>query len=339
MGADKFIDRIAEVPLYAANLVDRIDESVEMSPFLGMEIDDKVLNDPFWHKVHRLALATFISFIMEVPVTLIAICLANMSRIGRKGMVVFTSFMTSILCITAFVLCFIPPVSSTVIMSVALVGRLFSAAGFVVLYLFTAELFPTSVRSGAMGVLSMNARIAGILAPLVAGLLDPKMPGLTLLLCGIFSFASAILAAVTLPETIGKPMFNQISSLQEFYRREGLAPSLRVCPCFPCLPKHTPFNTKDDISLNFMVASTTDEVDSEIYSIENSSAAVSPDVASERRGLESRARDVGRKINATAKEALEKIAPKKSSKNRDQYQRFEEENVNDQGDSVFDHDE
>ena len=46
-------------------------------------------------------------------------------------------------------------------------GRFGTSAAFTVSYIYTAELFPTVVRSTAMGCTSVSARAGGIVAPIV----------------------------------------------------------------------------------------------------------------------------------------------------------------------------
>lgn len=47
----------------------------------------------------------------------------------------------------------------------ALIGKCFITCAFAIIYVFTSELFPTSVRSTVLGLCSMWARIGGMLAP------------------------------------------------------------------------------------------------------------------------------------------------------------------------------
>ena len=49
----------------------------------------------------------------------------------------------------------------------AMAGRFGTSAAFTVSYIYTAELFPTVVRSTAMGCTSVSARLGGIVAPIV----------------------------------------------------------------------------------------------------------------------------------------------------------------------------
>ena len=86
----------------------------------------------------------------------------------------------------------------------SLIGKFGCSAAFSIVFLYTAELFPTSMRNSAVGMCSTLARFGGILAPTVAelGYYKPNMPFL------IFGIATLIggFAAYLLPETKGKKL-------------------------------------------------------------------------------------------------------------------------------------
>lgn len=52
----------------------------------------------------------------------------------------------------------------------AMVGKLGAAAAFAIIYVYSAELYPTVVRNAGMGASSCCARIGGMLAPYIADL-------------------------------------------------------------------------------------------------------------------------------------------------------------------------
>ena len=116
----------------------------------------------------------------------------------------------------------------------SLVGKFGSSAAFAIVFLFTAELFPTSMRNSAVGMCSTLARLGGILAPTVArlGAADwydrPEIPFL------IFGIATLIggLSAYLLPETKGKKLPD---SIEEALRMDDMkiedAPSQEELCC------------------------------------------------------------------------------------------------------------
>ncbi|NXS12664.1 S22AD protein, partial [Neodrepanis coruscans] len=67
------------------------------------------------------------------------------------------------------------PLATTVL---ATIGKFAASASFSTSFVYTAELFPTVVRQTGVGLCSMSARVAGILAPLVRllGQYHPAIP-------------------------------------------------------------------------------------------------------------------------------------------------------------------
>jgi OCT family organic cation transporter-like MFS transporter 4/5 len=85
-------------------------------------------------------------------------------------------------------------------------GRFCANCSFTILHLFTAELFPTIVRSIGMGFSIVVSRIGTILAPyilLLGGEVSPVLFGLGVSLASILS--------LLLPETLGMPLPESIS--------------------------------------------------------------------------------------------------------------------------------
>ena len=69
-----------------------------------------------------------------------------------------------------------------------MVGKLGAAAAFAVIYVFSAELYPTIVRNAGMGASSCCARIGGMVAPYIADLVS--------ILFQFFLFSSLLLGWV-----------------------------------------------------------------------------------------------------------------------------------------------
>ncbi|KAH3852055.1 hypothetical protein DPMN_094550 [Dreissena polymorpha] len=54
--------------------------------------------------------------------------------------------------------------------TLAMVGKLGASGAFAVIYVFSAELYPTVLRNSGMGASSCCARVGGMIAPYIADL-------------------------------------------------------------------------------------------------------------------------------------------------------------------------
>eukprot|EP00922_Rhytidocystis_sp_ex-Travisia-forbesii_P037788 GHVS01056292.1.p1 GENE.GHVS01056292.1~~GHVS01056292.1.p1 ORF type:complete len:608 (-),score=72.98 GHVS01056292.1:273-2096(-) len=154
--------------------------------------------------IHRLAVTNLWCFAFEAVVVVVALTLAD--RIGRKRVTVGGLMAGGISCIIGFLMNALP--FEALSRQTASVGRVFAAASFTAAHLYTAELFPTSVRGITGGVSNMGARIAGISAPLLVKLGD-YWSAAPLLLFGLLGVASG-LAGLLLPETLNRPIRNSL---------------------------------------------------------------------------------------------------------------------------------
>jgi MFS transporter, OCT family, solute carrier family 22 (organic cation transporter), member 4/5 len=91
------------------------------------------------------------------------------NRLGRR----LVSVLMFLCCGVACLLCAVIPsgepgsTSATLRIVAAVTGKFGVAAAFALLFVFTTELFPTVVRSAALGANSAAARVGGIASPLV----------------------------------------------------------------------------------------------------------------------------------------------------------------------------
>ena len=93
-----------------------------------------------------------------------------------------------------------------------MIGRLGASLGFGMVYIFTNELYPTPIRSTAVGVCSAIARIGGICALLMENLSNIWKPfpmiifGSVALAAGILGFHFPETRNDKLPESIDEAM-------------------------------------------------------------------------------------------------------------------------------------
>ncbi|XP_041670401.1 solute carrier family 22 member 13-like [Cheilinus undulatus] len=91
-------------------------------------------------------------------------CLPLIQRFGRKFCLTGILLFGGAACLVIVAIPRDCPVAVTVL---AILGKFASTASFTIIYVYTAELYPTSLRQNGIGVNSMFARVGGILAPLI----------------------------------------------------------------------------------------------------------------------------------------------------------------------------
>ena len=101
----------------------------------------------------------------DIPGTMALIL--TLKYFGRRFNLFYTQFILGFCCL---VLAFLPKSNNSAILVFYLIGKCAGGAGFLLIWLMTAELYPTNLRSQAVGTLSMISRIFGALAPFVATL-------------------------------------------------------------------------------------------------------------------------------------------------------------------------
>uniref|UniRef100_A0A8D2L7X0 Solute carrier family 22 member 7 n=1 Tax=Varanus komodoensis TaxID=61221 RepID=A0A8D2L7X0_VARKO len=145
----------------------------------------------------------FVFGIIELPAKAIVFVTAN--RFGRRQSQAWSLILTG-LCVGSVL--FLLPGLGMLRSVVAIIGKGLSEASFTLVFLYTAELFPTVLRQNGQGYCSFMARLGGSVAPLVF-LLDslwkplPQVMYCALaVLCGSTAFLLPETLDAELPETV-----------------------------------------------------------------------------------------------------------------------------------------
>jgi hypothetical protein len=96
-------------------------------------------------------------------------------------------------------------------------ARLCACTAFNCVFTYTAELYPTSLRSTGVGTASAMSRLAGFVTTFVAADLSVLTSGI------IYSLASylAVVMLILIPyETLGRPMFNTLDDMLAYEKKE-----------------------------------------------------------------------------------------------------------------------
>ncbi|XP_050446751.1 organic cation transporter protein-like isoform X2 [Cataglyphis hispanica] len=143
----------------------------------------------------------YINFILvavvEVPAFFLTWLLTDC--IGRKPTLSGSFLLSGIFC---FAIQFVPSGAwSYGSLLLYMAGKLCITIAFSTIYIYTAELFPTTLRHSLLGFCSMTGRIGSILSPQTP-LLAQIMPSLPLILFALMSIIAGLLSLI-FPETLG----------------------------------------------------------------------------------------------------------------------------------------
>lgn len=162
----------------------------------------------------------FLLAVVEFPAYSLSIFLLD--RLGRKKLHCSFMVLGGLACLsTIFPVLFGDKSIQPLTLALAIVGKIGSAGAFGVVYVFSAELFPTVVRNAGMGASSCIARVGGMLAPYVASsgdLVGGKFgQALPLVIFGAASVTAGLLCLL-LPETLNKKLPESIEDGIKFGR-------------------------------------------------------------------------------------------------------------------------
>ncbi|XP_063063380.1 solute carrier family 22 member 13-like [Engraulis encrasicolus] len=147
-------------------------------------------------------------------------CLPLIERFGRRICLSIALFISGAACLVVPAIPEAIPVALTVI---AVLGKFFSAAAFMIVYTYTAELYPTVMRQSGVGINSMFARVGGILAPLI-WLLKVYHRAVPMVIYGSLPFLGGALCFL-LPETLNTELQDHAEPEKEHLSVENPAHS------------------------------------------------------------------------------------------------------------------
>lgn len=150
----------------------------------------------------------FLMGIVEMPAYVVI--LYFLDRVGHRALISTMMLLGGVSCLVVAAL----PHGSTSTTGVVMIGKLFISGSYSIIYKYSAELFPTVVRSSGVGLGSMCASISGALTPLVS-LLDTLNPKIPTVLFGLLALLSGV-STFLLPETIGRNLPQSLDDGEKF---------------------------------------------------------------------------------------------------------------------------
>jgi len=151
-----------------------------------------------------------VSSVIEIPAYILVLLV--MDIIGRKPLFSGSLLFTGIACI----ICGVLETGSTFRTVLAMTGKLFASANFAIVYMYTAELYPTIIRSTGVGCCSVMARIGGAIpAPYIALYLpNVTIAAMPFFVMGTMAVIGGLLTLL-LPETLGSKLPETLEDVEK----------------------------------------------------------------------------------------------------------------------------
>ncbi|XP_060908011.1 solute carrier family 22 member 16 [Labrus mixtus] len=166
----------------------------------------------------------FLAGAVEIPSYLVG-CFA-MDRIGRKNTCVPALLLAGVACMLIIV---VPSDIEPLAIALSMTGKFAIAIAFGLIYLYTCELYPTIIRSLAVGSGSMMCRVGSVVAPFCVYLSDIWIY-LPQLIVGILAFIIGVLTLL-LPETLGKPLTTTLEEAEALGQEPSKKSSAQGSKC------------------------------------------------------------------------------------------------------------
>ena len=140
----------------------------------------------------------------------------TLDRFGRKWNFCVSECGLGLACL---VLAFIPKDYPTAILVVFCLGKMTAGAAFMMVWLYTVELYPTNLRTQAIGTCSTVARLFGLACPFISNLAAYWKP-LPMVMLGVPTFIVGVVVFLLLPETAGKDLPQNLEDGIELNKRQ-----------------------------------------------------------------------------------------------------------------------
>uniref|UniRef100_A0A665WH57 Si:dkey-119m7.4 n=1 Tax=Echeneis naucrates TaxID=173247 RepID=A0A665WH57_ECHNA len=154
----------------------------------------------------NIYLTQMIFGLVEMPARTITLFTLNRSR--KISQLAFLTVGGTACLLTIF----IPSDMSVIKTVLAMIGKFGITASLSIIYVYSAEVFPTVIRQNGIGIGSMCARTGGVLAPMMY-LLRNISPQAPMVLCGLCPLLGSALTLL-LPETANKPLPDTIEDIE-----------------------------------------------------------------------------------------------------------------------------
>ncbi|CAL1535389.1 unnamed protein product [Lymnaea stagnalis] len=175
--------------------------------------------------IDNLAGSTYLNYLILTMVEFVAyiMCLLLLDRTGRKRLYCVCMFTGATACLAVILPISLGDESHLWIATVlAMVGKLCASGCYAILYIMSAELFPTVMRNSGIGCCSIFENLGGMVSPYIAdmGLMigGAFAQGLPMMVFGAVSILAGALS-IALPETLHRTLPETIQDAIDFDKK------------------------------------------------------------------------------------------------------------------------
>ncbi|XWS09884.1 hypothetical protein CRYUN_Cryun39dG0028000 [Craigia yunnanensis] len=155
----------------------------------------------------NLYLNVLLNAVAEMPAFTITALLLD--KFGRKPLAIGTQWFSAVFCFMGSLMGNVG-IWKVIRMCCGVLGIFGMAGTYNLLFIYTAELFPTVVRNAALGCATQAAQMGAILAPFVV-VIGGGFPFAVFGVCGLIGG----MLAYYLPETLNKPLYDTMTGMEE----------------------------------------------------------------------------------------------------------------------------
>ncbi|CAK8691142.1 unnamed protein product [Clavelina lepadiformis] len=167
----------------------------------------------------NLAGDPYVNNTLNGVVEVVAYAFIYFAKYGRRPLLSVSFTLAGTCCIVSMILDLYSKGNQSMLAgstAMALIGKLFASLSFGLIYSVTSEIFPTNVRTTALSMGSLAARVGGMASPFILQL-QATIPWLTQT---VFGSLSVICGGLTLfyPETVSTEYMTTLDQAENFYR-------------------------------------------------------------------------------------------------------------------------
>ncbi|XP_069108593.1 organic cation transporter protein-like [Argopecten irradians] len=166
--------------------------------------------------VGRIGHNVYLDFIIYAVLEMVAYisCLFINTRFGRKPLNVGAFLLAGVACVAStMVSLYAGGDNGWLIITLSAIGRMGVSTVFANIFVYTSELFPTTIRSFILAVCNVFTRLGAVIAPYISAMSTDNELSNTSLTFGVLSLVAGVLSCF-LPETLNTKLPDSMEDIQ-----------------------------------------------------------------------------------------------------------------------------